>query len=87
VRVVNNTGTAQPVRFDIQGCTPGTAHATTLVHDNLTGFNTLSQPERIKPVTSEGSAKSHVFPPYSFTVIELSLSLANLGVEKSKPVL
>jgi hypothetical protein len=73
---VNNTGTPQSVRFDIQGVTPAESQVrfTTLAHDDLMGFNTLSEPEKITPVTTESDLSIHTFPPHSFTVTELSLT-------------
>ena len=81
LRVVNATATGQAARFDIQGSVLAQSPAcgTTLAHDDLLGFNTLSEPERIKPVTSEwppeGNPVSRTFSPHSFTVIELPLEM------------
>ena len=75
LRVVNNTGNAQPVRLDWRGVTPGDAptRVTTLAHDDPLDYNTESQPERIKPVLSNAPATKHVFPAYSFTVMEVPI--------------
>lgn len=75
LRVVNNTGHEQPANLDWQGVTPGNVptHVTTLAHDDLLDYNTESQPERIKPVVSEAASARHVFPPYSFTVVEKAI--------------
>jgi len=81
LRVVNATATAQAARFDIQAAAlaRSPARVTTLAHDDLLGFNTLSEPERIKPVTSEwppeGNPVSRTFSPHSFTIIELPLEM------------
>jgi hypothetical protein len=81
LRVVNANPTAQAARFDIRGAAlaQSTAHVTTLAHDDLMGFNTLGEPERIKPVTSqwlpEGNPVSRTFPPQSFTIIDLPLEM------------
>ena len=71
--VVNNTRNAQPVSLDWHGITSGglPARVTTLAHDDPLDYNTESQPERIKPVVSEETSADHVFPAYSFTVIEM----------------
>jgi hypothetical protein len=73
LRVVNNTGKEQPVTLDWQGISPvaATARVTTLAHANLQDINTESEPEKIKPVTGEEPSSKHVFPPNSFTVIEM----------------
>lgn len=73
LRVVNDTPREQPVTLDWQGIThiAATARVTTLAHAHLQDINTESEPEKIKPVTSEETSSKHVFPPYSFTVIEL----------------
>jgi hypothetical protein len=75
LRVVNNTDHAQPVRLDWQGVTLDRvpARVTTLAHDDPLDYNTESQPERIKPIVSEATSAQHVFPPYSFTVMELPI--------------
>ncbi len=79
LRVVNLTGAPQTARFDLQGIAvdKSPARLTTLAHDDLMDFNTRSEPERIRPVTSEwrhaGRPDTWTFPRYSFTVIELSI--------------
>nr|MCU0982444.1 hypothetical protein [Pirellulaceae bacterium] len=81
LRVVNATATAQAARFDIRGAALARSptRVTTLAHDDLMGFNTLGDPERIKPVTSEwapeGNPVSRTFPPHSFTIIDLPLEM------------
>ncbi len=87
LRVVNATAAAHAARFDIRSVALAKSPAcvVTLTHDDPIGFNTLSEPERIKPVTSEwrpdGNPASRIFPRHSFTVIELPLE-----VRKSLPV-
>lgn len=75
LRVVNNTRDAQPVRLDWHGVNPGEAEARvmTLAHDNPRDFNTENQPEKIKPVLGIATATKHVFPAYSFTVLEVPI--------------
>ena len=81
VRVVNLTGAEQSLRLAVRGVATGQvpAHVTTLAHADLADFNTESQPERIKPVTSEwrhdGGPLARTFAPLSFTVIELPLEI------------
>lgn len=77
LRVVNLTAAEQAVRFDLKGFTPRnpTARVTTLAHDDLMDFNTLDQPERIKPVSNDwkhdGKPVVRTFPAHSFSVVEL----------------
>ncbi len=73
LRVVNDAPREQPVTLDWHGIThiAATARVTTLAHAHLQDINTENEPEKIKPVTSEETSSKHVFPPYSFTVIEL----------------
>ena len=79
VRVVNLTGTEQSLRFDLRGVALGKvpARVTTLAHADLADFNTESQPERIKLVTSAWRLDENrgvkIFEPNSFTVIEVPL--------------
>ena len=79
VRVVNLTATEQPLRLAVRGVAPGKVPAcvTTLAHTDLADFNTASEPERIKPVTSawrpDEKRGVKIFPPHSFTVIELPI--------------
>jgi alpha-L-arabinofuranosidase len=75
LRVVNNTDHAQPVRLDWQGVTRSSvsARVTTLAHTDPLDSNTESQPEKIKPVVSEATSTKHVFPAYSFTVMEIPI--------------
>jgi len=72
LRVVNDSEKAQEVAMDWQGVTLASApvRVTTLVHDDLSGYNSVSQPEKIKPSVSTTSSDRHVFPPHSFTVLE-----------------
>jgi len=52
---------------------------TTLAHDDLMDFNTLRQPERMKPVTTEwhleGPLAARTLSPNSFTVLEFPLAV------------
>ena len=81
MRFVNTSKAKQTVRFDIQGVMLGKspARVSTLAHVDLTDFNTESQPERIKPVTTEwqlaGNLAAQTLPPHSFTVIEQPLDI------------
>ncbi|MEI6646862.1 MAG: alpha-L-arabinofuranosidase C-terminal domain-containing protein [bacterium] len=75
LRVVNNTGNAQPVSLDWLGVTRSnvSVRVTTLAHADPLDYNTESQPEKIKPVTCKETSPTHVFPPYSFTVMEVPI--------------
>jgi hypothetical protein len=80
LRVVNLAGVAQAARIDIRGAAPGKSpiRVTTLAHEDLAGFNTLDQPERVRPVPGEwqptANPATRVFPANSFTVVELPLA-------------
>lgn len=82
LRVVNNTGEAKPARLDWRGVALGNvaAQVTTLAHNDPLDFNTESQPERIKPVVREAAFTEHVFPAYSFTVIEVPLAAGTANI-------
>ena len=62
---------------------------TTLAHDDLMDFNTLRQPERMKPVTAEwhleGPLASRTLSPNSFTVIECPLALPSANQTQIRP--
>jgi hypothetical protein len=75
LRVVNNTGNAQSVNLDWQGSTRDgvSIRVTTLAHADPLDYNTESQPEKIKPVVKEETSPKHIFPPYSFTVMEMPI--------------
>ena len=80
--MVHRTAQGSRVAHKFNLCKPisVTMHRlTTLAHDDLMDFNTLHQPERIKPVTTEwhleGPMASRTFPPNSFTVLEFPLAV------------
>jgi len=79
VRVVNPAGTAQAALLDVRGVALGKSPGlvTVLAHNDPRDSNTRSEPERIRPVSTDwqptGNPAASTFPPYSFTVIELSL--------------
>jgi alpha-L-arabinofuranosidase len=75
LRVVNPENQAIPARLDLAGFRPQAREAVvqTLAHDDLTDFNTLEQPDKIRPVQSawrhEGEPRTYNFPAHSFTLI------------------
>ena len=79
VKVVNTTGTLQPVQIDISGAgkIKAKGKVTVLQADSPTDTNSLQQPEKIVPVTEAvkefGNEFTRTFAPYSITVLELSM--------------
>jgi alpha-N-arabinofuranosidase len=77
LKVVNSTATAQNLNIDMQGAVKVAASGTaiTLKADHTEDTNTITEPDKIIPVTSivKGIKKSFKqnFPPYSITVLQL----------------
>jgi len=82
VKVVNTAGTPQPVQIEIGGAAKVKAkgEAAVLKADSPTDTNSLQQPEKIIPATETvndlGNEFTRTFPPYSITVLELSVPIA-----------
>ena len=77
VKIVNETGTPQPVQIQIGGTTSVEAEgtATVLKAESPDDTNSIQEPEKIVPVTEQvnglGTDFTRTFPPYSITVLEL----------------
>ncbi len=77
LRVVNLASSPIEATLDLRGFSPRrtSARVETLAHDDPSDFNTLEQPEKIKPVVSVwehgGSPRHYSFPATSFTVIQI----------------
>ncbi len=76
LKLVNTLPTPQAVAFDVKGggiAADGTM--TVLQHDDLKGMNSVEEPTKIAPVTSQvgglGTAFSRTLPGYSITVMAL----------------
>lgn len=75
LRVVNPSNQAVPARLDLTGFRPQEREAVvqTLAHNELTDYNTLEQPEKIRPMKTvwrhDREPRNYVFPPQSFTLI------------------
>jgi hypothetical protein len=53
-----------------------------IAHDDLSDFNSLAEPERIKPSTTEWHAESETarpVPPHSFTLMGIPVDLSSAG--------
>ena len=79
LKVVNPGGLAQSVSLNLEGVASvqDTAQATTLQANSPTDTNSLSEPEKIIPVTREvkgvGARFDYTFPAWSITVLELTV--------------
>ena len=77
LKVVNTLGTAQTVHLDLQGATKvvSAGKAIVLKANKPEDTNTITEPQKIVPVSSQakGMSKSfdHSFPAYSITVLQI----------------
>ena len=77
LKLVNVSGSAQPVQIDIQGAAGIAAEATCVVLSsaNPKDTNTITEPTKIVPVTSKiqgiGPKFTHTLPAYSVTVLKI----------------
>jgi alpha-L-arabinofuranosidase len=77
LKVVNSTATAQKVKLDIQGVTGVASKGTaiTLKAASTEDTNTITEPEKIVPVTTTvkglGKHSEQSFPAYSITVLQM----------------
>lgn len=77
LKVVNSTATAQKVKLDIQGVTGVASKGTaiTLKAASTDDTNTITEPEKIVPVTTTvkglGKHSEQSFPAYSITVLQM----------------
>jgi alpha-L-arabinofuranosidase len=77
LKVVNTTGKQQPVEINLKGVSKASPDATLVVikGDKPEDTNTITDPERIKPVTSKIKGIAPVFTrtldPYSITILQL----------------
>ena len=77
LRVVNSSSQPVTARVKLSGFTPrlGDAVVQTLAHDDVLAYNSLEQPDRIRPVPSvwhhQGGSGTWVFPGNSFTLIQV----------------
>ena len=77
LKVVNEAGTAQPVRVQISGAPriQAAGEVVTLAANSLADTNSLEHPQRIIPRTelagNLGATFTREFPPYSITVLKL----------------
>lgn len=77
LKVVNTTGKQQPVEISLKGVTKVLPDATSVVikGDKPEDTNTISDPEKIVPVTSKINGVASVFnrmlDPYSVTILQL----------------
>ena len=76
LKVVNRSGTPQPVKVEISGssiASKGTA--VVLKADHPDDTNSIQEPAKIVPVTEKvkglGTSFTRTFPPYSITILEL----------------
>ncbi len=80
IKLVNASSASQPLNIKLQGTTGAgkSGKLITLSAHTPEETNTLSAPDRIKPVEtalqSTGSNLQHAVPPYSIQVLELSVS-------------
>jgi len=78
IKVVNRAGTPQPVRVGISGlaAVEPKGKAITLAASSPTDTNSISEPAKVVPVSSEVDGLSadftRTFPPYSITVVEMT---------------
>jgi len=78
VKIVNRSGNAQPVHIAISGLTSveSAGKATTLAAASPEDTNTITEPNKIVPVTADltglGSDFNRTVPPYSITILELN---------------
>lgn len=77
LKVVNTSGEAQKIKIDVKGATKVISNGllVTLKTDNPEETNSITEPEKIIPITSklDGISKSfnHSFPAYSITVLQI----------------
>jgi alpha-N-arabinofuranosidase len=77
LKVVNISGTPQPVWINLEGAgsIAGEAKCIVLTSDKLDDTNTITEPTKIVPVESTASGISsgfsHTFPPYSVTILKI----------------
>jgi alpha-N-arabinofuranosidase len=77
VKVVNRAATAQPVHVEISGVASvePKGKAITLAASSPTDTNSITEPTKIVPVTSDvdglGANFTRSFAPYSVTVLEM----------------
>lgn len=78
LKVVNVTGTAQPVTLDLKGAAKVSADGSIIVlkSDKPEDTNTITDREKIIPVTSKLSGISktftHTFDPYSISIVKIN---------------
>lgn len=79
LKVVNATSVIQNLQINLKGAIKVTTRGTvtTIGSDNPENTNTIDEPKRLVPVTSEinglGRSFRHGFPPYSVTVVQLQV--------------
>ncbi len=79
VKLVNVSGSAQPVQIEIQGAPRIAQEATSVVLSSADpkDTNTIREPAKIVPVTAKiqgiGPKFTHTLPPYSVTVLQIAL--------------
>jgi alpha-L-arabinofuranosidase len=78
LKVVNTTGTPQPVTLDIKGNAKIAPEGTLIVlkGDKPDDTNTIDNPEKIVPVTSKisgiGKSFTRTFDPYSVNIVQIN---------------
>jgi alpha-L-arabinofuranosidase len=82
IKVVNSSVTSVETRISLNGVehVAGSVHAIVLASDQITDENSLDNPRRVFPVSSEitvGAPRfSHTFPAQSFTVLRIPVGAA-----------
>ena len=77
LKVVNTSGEAQKIKIDLKGTKKviSNGQLVTLKADNPEETNSITEPDKIIPVTSKldgiGKSFSHSFPAYSITVLQM----------------
>ncbi len=77
LKIVNASGTPQPLDIDLQGASSvgSTAKLISLSANNPKDTNTITEPTKIIPVEStipaSGTHLNHAFAPYSINVVEI----------------
>jgi len=80
LKVINTTGKQQPIEIDLTGITKVSPNATWVVikGDKPEDTNTITDPEKIVPVTSKitgvATVFTRTFDPYSVNVLQLQTS-------------